>query len=100
MASYGFTVSPAAFRPKPKVDSAVIRLEWKPDVPEARSFTDFVHRMFSSRRKKLANNLRHTFPELNREEVLRRIETARIGTNVRPEELSVAEFLRVYNQFR
>ena len=97
---YGFSVSPSAFRPKPKVDSAVIRLEWKPGVPDARAFTDFVHRTFSSRRKKLANNLLHIFPGLNRQEVLRRIETAKIGMNVRPEELSVTDFLRVYNQFK
>jgi 16S rRNA (adenine1518-N6/adenine1519-N6)-dimethyltransferase len=97
--AYGFTVSPSAFRPRPKVDSAVIRLEWKPGVPEARAFTDFVQRTFSSRRKKLANNLLNIFPGLNRQEVLRRIEAAKIGMNVRPEELSVADFLRVYNQF-
>ncbi len=29
----GFTVPPGAFTPRPKVDSAVIRLEWKPGVP-------------------------------------------------------------------
>src|SRR5205814_9757795 len=50
---YGFTVPPGAFKPRPKVDSAVVRLEWKPDAPEARAFTDFVHHAFSSRRKKL-----------------------------------------------
>ena len=43
---FGFTVPPGAFRPKPKVDSAVIRLEWKPGVQEARDFTDFVHQAF------------------------------------------------------
>ena len=32
--------------PTPKVDSAVIRLEWKPGVPDAQDFTDFVHRAF------------------------------------------------------
>ena len=98
--TYGFTVPPGAFKPRPKVDSAVIRLDWKPGVPEAREFTDFVQQAFSSRRKKLVNNLMHIFPSLGREEVLGRIERAEIGLNVRPEELSVAEFLRVYNQFR
>ena len=98
--TYGFTVPPGAFKPRPKVDSAVIRLDWKPSVPAARGFTDFVHHAFSSRRKKLANNLLHLFPALRREEILQRLATAGIGASARPEELSVEEFLHVYNQFR
>ena len=97
--TYGFTVRPGAFRPKPKVDSAVVRLDWKPNVNDARPFTDFVHQAFSLRRKKLVNNLLHMFPSLGREEVLRRIANAGIETDVRPETLSVDEFFRVYNQF-
>jgi 16S rRNA (adenine1518-N6/adenine1519-N6)-dimethyltransferase len=94
---YGFTVSPGSFKPPPKVDSAVVRLEWKPDVPDARLFTDFVHRAFTSRRKKLVNNLLSLFGSLGREEVLQRMRDAGIPAGARPEELSVAEFLRVYN---
>ena len=45
------------FHPATKVDSAVIRLEWKPGVPDAKDFTDFVQLAFGSRRKKLLNNL-------------------------------------------
>ena len=96
---YGFTVSPGAFKPRPKVDSAVIRLEWKPDVPNAPAFTDFVQHAFASRRKKLANNLLRMFNSWSRDEVLRRIARAGIAPDARPEELSVTEFLRVYNQF-
>jgi 16S rRNA (adenine1518-N6/adenine1519-N6)-dimethyltransferase len=98
--TYGFTVRPGAFKPRPKVDSAVVRLEWKPGVIDARPFTDFVQQTFSSRRKKLANNLIHMFPSIGRDEVLQRIEKAGIEVDVRPEALSVDEFLRVYNQFR
>jgi 16S rRNA (adenine1518-N6/adenine1519-N6)-dimethyltransferase len=93
---YGFTVPPGAFTPKPKVDSAVIRLTWKPGMPDARGFTDFVHQAFASRRKTLANNLSRMFPALDRAEIVRRL-----GSHpaARPEELSVGEFLHVYNQF-
>ena len=98
--NYGFTVPPGAFKPRPRVDSAVVRLEWKPGVPRARAFTDFVQQAFSSRRKKLANNLLHMFGSLKRDDVLRRIEKSGIGMNARPEELSVDDFMRVYNQFR
>jgi 16S rRNA (adenine1518-N6/adenine1519-N6)-dimethyltransferase len=98
--TYGFTVPPGAFKPRPKVDSAVIRLDWKPNVAAAPDFTTFVQHSFSSRRKKLSNNLLSMFGSLGREEVLRRIDKAGIQENSRPEELSVTEFLRVYNQFR
>jgi 16S rRNA (adenine1518-N6/adenine1519-N6)-dimethyltransferase len=97
---YGFTVSPGAFTPSPKVDSAVIRLEWKPNVAEAKPFTDFVHEAFSSRRKTLVNNLLSMFGSTGREEILRRIAQAGIAAKARPEELSVADFLRVYNLLR
>jgi 16S rRNA (adenine1518-N6/adenine1519-N6)-dimethyltransferase len=97
---YGFTVPPGAFKPRPKVDSAVVRLDWKPGVPSDRAFTDFVHQTFSSRRKKLANNLLHMFPSFGREEILQRMQKAGIETSSRPEALSVEEFFRVYNQFR
>jgi 16S rRNA (adenine1518-N6/adenine1519-N6)-dimethyltransferase len=97
--TYGFTVSPGAFKPRPKVDSAVVRLDWKPGVPDASAFTDFVHHAFSSRRKKLVNNLLSMFGSVPRGEVLRRLESANIPITARPEELSVADFLRVYNQF-
>src|SRR5262249_14920032 len=97
---YGFTVSSGAFTPRPQVDSAVVRLEWNADVPNARAFTDFVHDAFAARRKKLSNNLLGMFSSLGRDEVLRRMLNAGVAANARPEELSVAEFLRVYNQFR
>jgi 16S rRNA (adenine1518-N6/adenine1519-N6)-dimethyltransferase len=97
---YGFTVSPGAFTPRPKVDSAVVRLDWQSGVPSARGFTDFVQNAFASRRKKLVNNLLMMFNSLGRHEVLRRVEKARIRPDVRPEELSVAEFLCLYHEFR
>jgi 16S rRNA (adenine1518-N6/adenine1519-N6)-dimethyltransferase len=97
---YGFTVYPGAFKPKPKVDSAVIRLEWKPNVPDARAFTDFVQKAFASRRKKLLNNLLSMFTSLDREQIVKNLASSGVDINARPEELSVAEFLRVYNHFR
>jgi 16S rRNA (adenine1518-N6/adenine1519-N6)-dimethyltransferase len=96
--TYGFTVPPGAFKPPPKVDSAVVRLEWKPNVTTAAEFTDFVHQAFSSRRKKLVNNLLNMFGSVPRDEIIHRLEDAGIAANARPEELSVDEFLRVYNQ--
>jgi 16S rRNA (adenine1518-N6/adenine1519-N6)-dimethyltransferase len=96
---YGFAVPSGAFSPRPRVDSAVIRLEWKPDVSNARAFTDFVQHAFGSRRKKLVNNLSSMYGSLGRDEILRRLTASGIMANARPEELSVSEFLRVYNHF-
>ena len=95
---YGFTVAPGAFRPPPKVDSAVVRLEWRPDIPDARGFTDFVHRAFGSRRKKLLNNLLSMFPGSSREQMSGNLEKANVPIDARPENLSVKEFHRLYNQ--
>ena len=97
---YGFKVSPGSFKPPPKVDSAVIRLEWKPDVADARPFTDFVQQAFGSRRKKLVNNLLSMFGSLGRPEIEKRILAADISPDSRPEQLSVAEFVRLYDHFK
>jgi len=96
--AFGFVVPPGAFRPKPKVDSAVIRLEWRPGVADARDFTDFVHNAFGSRRKKLVNNLLHMYPRIPRSQLLSDIARAGVAENARPENLSVTDFERLYNQ--
>ena len=97
---WGFTVPPGAFTPRPKVDSAVIRLEWKPGIPNAKDFTDFIHRAFGSRRKKLLNNLVTIWPERTREEIALALESAGIPRDARAETLTVAQFLGVYSQQR
>jgi 16S rRNA (adenine1518-N6/adenine1519-N6)-dimethyltransferase len=96
--AFGFVVSPGAFRPKPKVDSAVIRLEWRPGVADAADFTDFVHHAFGSRRKKLVNNLLHMYPRIPRSTLLSDMARAGVTENARPENLSVVDFERLYNQ--
>ena len=95
---YGFTVAPGSFRPPPKVDSAVIRLDWRQNVPDARKFTDFIHQAFGSRRKKLVNNLVAMFPGMSRPQLTAKLEKANVPPNTRPENLSVAEFHRLYNE--
>jgi len=97
---WGFVVPPGAFRPRPKVDSAVIRLEWKPGVPSSIEFTDFVQRAFGSRRKKLSNNLAAIFTKRTREEIATALESASVPINARAETLTIEQFLRVYNQLR
>jgi 16S rRNA (adenine1518-N6/adenine1519-N6)-dimethyltransferase len=84
-AEYLFTVAPGAFRPPPKVDSAVIRLTPRSDlaVSDVDGFLAFVSVCFRHKRKTLKNNLRELYdpaPDIPR----------------RAEELSVREFVDLY----
>lgn len=56
---YLFTVPPAAFHPAPKVDSAVVRLTPRHELPAADpgAFLRFVSLAFQHKRKTLRNNL-------------------------------------------
>ncbi len=81
-----FTVPAAAFRPAPKVESALVRLcpLGTPEPPPA--FADLVRRAFAARRKTLANALGLAPAEL-----------AALGFDpkLRPENLSAADYLRI-----
>ncbi len=62
-----FKVPPGAFRPPPKVDSAVVAFRPRPAVlpPESEfRFLDHVKQLFSTRRKLMAGPLRRRFPDL------------------------------------
>jgi 16S rRNA (adenine1518-N6/adenine1519-N6)-dimethyltransferase len=78
---YLFTVPPGAFRPPPKVDSAVIRLT--PNQVVDTAFLAFVSICFRQKRKTLKNNLREAYdpaPDISR----------------RAEELTVDEFADLF----
>ena len=52
-------LGPGSFRPAPKVDSAVVQFDPRPDAPslaERRALLTVLHRSFAHRRKTLANN--------------------------------------------
>jgi 16S rRNA (adenine1518-N6/adenine1519-N6)-dimethyltransferase len=77
-----FKVAPGAFRPPPKVESAVVRLQpldWQLPIDE-----DLLRRAFSARRKTLRNAL----PEVD-------FEAAGIDPKLRPENLSPEDFARL-----
>jgi 16S rRNA (adenine1518-N6/adenine1519-N6)-dimethyltransferase len=87
-----FTIPPGAFRPPPKVDSAVIELSPRESLPDidAQTFLRFVSRCFQFKRKTIRNNLL-AFYEKDRLENLP--EASRRG-----EQLSIAEFLELYRK--
>jgi 16S rRNA (adenine1518-N6/adenine1519-N6)-dimethyltransferase len=89
-AEYLFTVPPGAFRPPPKVDSALIRLTPYPAANngETKKFLDFASKCFRQKRKTLRNNLAGHFTK----EILE----AAPAISQRAEQLSVAELLELF----
>ena len=85
-----FTVAPGAFRPPPKVESAVVRMEPIAENElakvETRAFADLVRRAFSARRKTLRNAL-----GLQAED----FEALRLDPKLRPENLSPSDYVRI-----
>lgn len=89
-AEYLFNVPPGAFRPPPKVDSAVIRLTpHAAGVPEdAKAFLQFASACFRQKRKTLRNNLSGLYPKDALE--------SNPGLSQRAEQLSVAELRELF----
>jgi 16S rRNA (adenine1518-N6/adenine1519-N6)-dimethyltransferase len=94
---YLFTVPAHLFFPKPKVDSAVIQLLFRP-APEKQLlnpalFRELVRRTFGQRRKMLRNSLSTLCPGA----ILARLN---VDLSRRPESLSVEEFMDLSNQLQ
>jgi 16S rRNA (adenine1518-N6/adenine1519-N6)-dimethyltransferase len=91
------TLPPGAFRPAPNVQSAVVRLTFKPSVVPAGQealFEKMVRTMFMQRRKTLGNALRPFSDPLGRSAVDTLAE-ADIDPVRRPETLSTPDLLRL-----
>ena len=98
-AEMGFVVGPGNFRPRPRVDSCVIRLVPRPQtIVPSDSFRRIVHQAFGQRRKMLRNSLM-TLPGMERENLCRLADAADIRLDARPQELSAADFLRLSREF-
>jgi 16S rRNA (adenine1518-N6/adenine1519-N6)-dimethyltransferase len=89
-----FTIPGGAFRPVPKVDSAVLHIEILPRpsvaVKDEKLFFRVIKTAFSQRRKMLANSLKPVCDEIKEKLSLAGIEPTR-----RPETLSIEEFARL-----
>lgn len=90
-----FVVPPGAFRPPPKVDSAVVRMVPRPPaeigVTDPQRFTEVVRAAFGQRRKTLRNALSGVCDGAA-------IEAAGISPDSRAEQVEVAAFIRLANQ--
>jgi len=94
-----FTVPASAFRPPPKVESAVVRVTPKRTpllAPEQEAgFRAFVQAVFSMRRKQLQRILRSAW-NLDQAGADQRLSAAGINPTARPETLSVEDFARLF----
>ena len=95
------SLPPGAFRPPPRVRSALVRVRFRDPRPPAgdpRTFAGLVQAIFTRRRKTLANALL-AFPLSSRLPPGAALERAGIDGRRRPETLSVAELVRLGNVF-
>ncbi|MGH1370672.1 MAG: 16S rRNA (adenine(1518)-N(6)/adenine(1519)-N(6))-dimethyltransferase RsmA [Cellvibrionaceae bacterium] len=85
-----FDVPPECFNPRPKVDSAIVRLAPYEQPPHparnVKSLERLVNTAFQQRRKTLRNALKQLLPT-------QAIESLDIDTSVRPENITLAEFV-------
>ena len=95
------TLPPGAFRPTPKVQSALVRLRFHSPFPEPANrdlFTAMVAAVFTRRRKTLENALR-AYQESKSERIGAALQRAGIDGRRRPETLDIAEFVRLSDAF-
>ena len=88
-----FTIGPEAFRPPPKVDSAIVRLAPRPRPPttveaDPVAFEQVVRHAFAQRRKTLRNALRGLLTEEG-------FEAAGVDPRLRAERLTIDDFARL-----
>jgi 16S rRNA (adenine1518-N6/adenine1519-N6)-dimethyltransferase len=93
-----FTLKPGAFYPRPKVESAVVRLVRRPEpavrVADERWFLQVVRAAFAYRRKTLANSASLALG-LERRAVENALYACELDREIRGEQLGLADFARL-----
>ena len=96
-----FLVPPDCFMPRPKVTSAVIRLDCRTAPPcpvrDESWFFRVVRSSFNQRRKTLVNGLSSGFPQLSKAELTDLICVCGFAADIRGEKLDLAGFAQVAN---
>jgi len=82
------------FTPRPKVDSAVIRLVRKENVQFDKDFSNFVSKIFAMKRKTLYNNLIQAGFEKNL--ILQTLQENNFREDVRAEKLTLSQIRQLY----
>ena len=100
-----FEVSRKSFIPAPNVDSAIVTLERKEyiqnEVFDEKAFASFVRGCFAHRRKTLWNNLQGLFGKdaETKEKVKNVLDEFDIQPSIRPEKLTVDQYVDLTNKF-
>jgi 16S rRNA (adenine1518-N6/adenine1519-N6)-dimethyltransferase len=96
-----FTVTAGNFSPKPKVDSAVVRLDLYPESPfqvdNEPLYFEVIKAAFLQRRKTLCNALASYFPSLSKESVGDLLEELGLRRDARGEMLTSEQFALIAN---
>ena len=95
------TLPPGAFRPQPKVHSAVVGLRFRPPVvalQDEEVFEDMVRSMFTQRRKTLGNALA-PFASSRGSDARQALRAAGVDPSRRPETLQLSELARLADYF-
>jgi len=94
-AQYLFTVPPSAFRPQPKVESAIVRLKPHSHLPYPAKDVQLLERLlreaFGQRRKMLRSSLSNLLDVAT-------IEAVGVDATLRPEQLDLPAFVRLADQ--
>lgn len=94
-------IPPGAFRPPPKVFSALIKMSFPGERPslgitDDASFLKFLQDSFAQKRKTIRNNLRGVYGD---QQVQDALAACKLKSSVRAEQLSLAQFAELYKSF-
>jgi 16S rRNA (adenine1518-N6/adenine1519-N6)-dimethyltransferase len=97
-----FGIPPGAFMPPPKVDSALVTFQMKPErmrlpAEERKALLDFVKLCFAHKRKNLLNNLAPVYARLRVEAELAAL---RLPLTIRAEQLALEQFGELHERLR
>lgn len=94
-----FKVGASNFIPRPKVDSAVVRIDLYPDLPLKPKNEAFLFRTirsaFEQRRKTLSNALSNGFSEISKDKITEIIVDCGHRADIRGEKLDIANFVQL-----
>ncbi len=95
-----FRIPPGAFRPPPRVNSALVRMTMPGEraalkVSDEKQFLEFIGACFGQKRKTLRNNLRAVMPDERFHAVLT---DCGLRSDARAEQLSLAQFAALFAQ--
>ncbi|AKU80319.1 16S rRNA (adenine(1518)-N(6)/adenine(1519)-N(6))-dimethyltransferase RsmA [Spiroplasma turonicum] len=97
---YLFSINRKLFKPIPLVDSALIELDFEINltnqVEDKTDFINFIRLLFNNKRKTILNNLTNVLK--NKDKAFSILLSSNIESNLRPENISVDEFIKIYKE--